>query len=45
MPKKVESALKRAAKKKGYSGVRANRFVYGKLENMKKRKKRKRPSK
>lgn len=38
MPKKVEAALKRVAHKKGYKGKRADAFVYGTMENMKKRK-------
>lgn len=29
MPEKVERALKLAAAKKGYTGERADRFVYG----------------
>lgn len=39
MPKAVEDHLKAAAKKKGFTGERADRYVYGALENMKKRKK------
>ena len=31
MPKKMEQALKRAAKKKGLTGKRANKYVYGAL--------------
>lgn len=31
MPKKMEQALKRAAKKKGLTGERANKYVYGAL--------------
>lgn len=29
MPKKMEEALKREAAKRGYTGERADRFVYG----------------
>lgn len=29
MPKKMEKALKKAAKKKGMKGKRANAYVYG----------------
>lgn len=31
MPKKLEAALKKMAKKKGLKGKRANAFVYGTL--------------
>jgi hypothetical protein len=31
---KAESALKSAAKKKGFKGERADRYVYGALNNM-----------
>jgi hypothetical protein len=31
MPKKLEAKLKREAKKKGYTGERADAFVYGTL--------------
>lgn len=31
MPKKLEQALKREAAKRGYSGERADRYVYGTL--------------
>ena len=31
MPKKMEQALKRTAKKKGFKGERADRYVYGTL--------------
>lgn len=29
MPKEMEIALKKEAKKKGFTGKRANRYVYG----------------
>ena len=31
MPKKLERQLKKQAKKKGFSGERADRYVYGTL--------------
>ena len=34
MPKFLEDALKRAAAKKGFSGDRADRYVFGALNNM-----------
>lgn len=40
MPKKVEKALKKAARKKGMKGERADAFVYGTMKNMEKRRKR-----
>ena len=39
MPKKVEKALKKAAKKNGMKGERADAFVYGTMKNMEKRRK------
>lgn len=34
MPKFLEDALKKAAAKKGFSGKRADRYVYGAMNNM-----------
>lgn len=34
MPKALEDALKRGAKKKGFKGKRADRYVYGALYNL-----------
>jgi len=39
MPKKAHEALKREAKKKGLKGKAADRYVYGTLAKMKKKKK------
>lgn len=36
MPKALENKLKRQAKKKGFSGARAKRYVYGTLNKIKK---------
>jgi hypothetical protein len=33
MPKKMERALKKQARKKGLTGKRADRYVYGSLVN------------
>ena len=33
MPKKLEAALKKAAKKKGLTGKRKNAYVYGTMIN------------
>lgn len=33
MPKAMEKALKKEAKKKGFTGERADRYVYGAMEN------------
>lgn len=38
-PKKAHDALKKQAKKKGMTGKQADRYVYGALENQKKKKK------
>lgn len=47
MPKKMEKALKRAAKKKGLTGKRARAYVYGTMQEKTdwkpKRKKKKMP--
>jgi len=43
MPKELHDKLKRQARKKGYKGERADRYVYGtmnKIEGKKKKKKR-----
>jgi hypothetical protein len=34
VPKKVEKKLKAQAKKKGYSGGRADKYVYGSMRKM-----------
>ena len=34
MPKKMEKRLKREAKSKGFSGKRADRYVYGTMRKM-----------
>jgi hypothetical protein len=34
MPKQVEAVIRRSAEKKGYSGRRADAYVYGTLNNM-----------
>lgn len=34
MPKKLHDKLKRQAAKKGYTGDRADRYVYGTLHNI-----------
>ena len=34
MPRELEAKLKRSAKKKGFKGKRADRYVYGALNNM-----------
>lgn len=39
MPKKLEEKLKREAKKRGYTGERYNRYVYGTLTKIKDREK------
>ena len=39
MPKKLERKLKKMAKKKGYKGKRANSYVYGTLNKIKKKQK------
>lgn len=36
MPKKLEKKLEREAAKKGYTGRRRNRYVYGTLDKVKK---------
>jgi hypothetical protein len=38
MPEKVKRALKKAGKKKGLSGKKLDRFVYGTMTNMEKAK-------
>ena len=40
MPRKLELKLKREAKKKGFGKKRADRYVYGTLDKLKRRKKR-----
>lgn len=45
MPKKVEKALKKAARKKGMKGERADAFVYGTMKNMEKRQRKKKREK
>lgn len=45
MPKKVEKALKKAAKKRGMKGERADAFVYGTMKNMEKRRRKKKREK
>lgn len=42
MPKALHRKLKRQAKKKGYTGKRADRYVYGTMGKIEKRKKAKR---
>ena len=42
MPKKLHRKLKRQARKKGYKGKRADRYVYGTMTNIEKKRKRKR---
>lgn len=42
MPKKAEAALKKTAKERGYGKERTDRYVYGTLQNMKKKGKSKR---
>lgn len=42
MPKKLHRKLKAQARKKGYSGERADRYVYGTLNKVEGRKKKKR---
>jgi hypothetical protein len=37
MPKKLEQLLKRTAKKRRYSKKRANAYVYGTLQKLKKK--------
>lgn len=46
MPKKLERKLEREASKKGYTGKRRDRYVYGTLDKVKKEQaaKRKRPA-
>lgn len=39
MPKAMEKKLKAEARKKGYTGERADRYVYGTLAKLKKGKK------
>lgn len=34
MPKKLEAALKRQAEKKGLTGERKNRFIYGAMRRL-----------
>lgn len=34
MPKKLEAKLKRAATRKGFTGKRADRYVYGALQRL-----------
>lgn len=34
MPKKLEQALKREASKRGYSGERADRYIYGTMRKI-----------
>jgi len=34
VPKKVETKLKAKAKKKGYSGGRADKYIYGSMRKM-----------
>ena len=34
MPKFLENALKKAAAKKGFTGKRADKYVYGAMNNM-----------
>ena len=41
MPKALEKKLKKTAKKKGLKGERANAYVYGTMENIKKKSKKK----
>lgn len=36
MPKRLEEALKREARKRGYSGERFDRYVYGTIAKLKK---------
>ncbi len=38
MPKKLKAKLKRQAKKKGFGKERTSKYVYGTLENIKKKK-------
>lgn len=42
MPKKLERKLFRTAQARGYGKERTDRYVYGTLHNIKRRKKRKR---
>lgn len=42
MPKKIERKLKAQAKKKHLTGKRANAYVYGTMNKIEKRKKKKR---
>lgn len=37
MPKRLEKALVKQARKKGYKGKRLDRFVYGTMNNMRKK--------
>ena len=39
MPKKLHDKLLREAQKKGYTGKRADRYVYGTLQKLEKKKK------
>jgi hypothetical protein len=39
MPKAQEEALKKAGRKKGYTGERLDHFVYGIMNSLKKKKK------
>ena len=41
MPKELHRKLKAQARKKGYKGKRANRYVYGTMAKVEKRKKKK----
>ena len=45
MPKKLHTALKKSAKKKGLTGDRKNAFIYGTLNKTKKSKKKTRKKK
>jgi len=41
VPKKLHDKLAREARQKGYTGERADRYIYGTMENIAKAKKRK----
>lgn len=39
MPKKLERRLRRTARRRGYGAARTARYVYGTLQNLRKRRK------
>ena len=45
MPKKLHNKLKRQDKKKGYKGERADRYVYGTLNKLERKKSKKKTKK